>query len=275
VRRGQSRQRPGWVALVLVACLGPVATPVGCLRRAEPAAEDAIDPSLLAFLSRARAAHHRADLLEADERLEPAVRELSAIVDGPLPRGGPALAEVREVLADTLARRAELSSRLGQHDAATADVDRGLTLAAEVSYFRGHLYEVRGLIEERRAAYLRAEAERLLERADARAAGTTRTTLDQLIAAREAAASRAASASPEEADATRDALAAARQALERVREALLTPDERARVEARRADARTATERALAAFSQAVAIQGQVIEQTLPPHATSGGDAPHP
>jgi hypothetical protein len=203
------------------------------------------------------------------------VRELSAIVDGPLPRGGPALAEVREVLADTLARRAELSSRLGQHDAATADVDRGLTLAAEVSYFSRS--PVRGPRPDR-GAPRGVPARRSREAARARGRpgrGHDATTLDQLIAAREAAASRAASASPEEADATRDALAAARQALERVREALLTPDERARVEARRADARTATERALAAFSQAVAIQGQVIEQTLPPHATSGGDAPHP
>ncbi len=273
--RPRSRPRLGWAALVLVGCVGSAVTPLGCTRRAEPAAEDAIDPTLLAFLSRARAAHHRADLLEADDQLEPAARELSAIVDGPLPRGGPSLAEVREVLADTLARRAELSSRLGRHDAAAADVDRGLSLAAEVSYFRGHLYEVRGLVEERRAAHLRAEAERLLERADARAVGTTRAALDQLTAAREAAVRRAAGAGPEEADATRDALAAARQALQQAREALLTPDERARLDARRAEARTATERALAAFSQAVAVQSQVIEQTLRPHAASGGDSPHP
>ncbi|HOU89987.1 MAG TPA: hypothetical protein PLU22_03025, partial [Polyangiaceae bacterium] len=64
-------------------------------------------------------------------------------------------------------------------------------------------------------------------------------------------------------------------ALQQARAALLTPDERARLDARLAEARAATERALAAFSQAVAVQSQVIEQTLPPPTASGGSFPHP
>ena len=141
MRRTHRRWRLGWIGLSLLGGALSLAAPLGCARRAEPAAEVTIDPALLAFLSRARAAHHRADLLEADNQLDPAARELSSVTDGPLPPGGPSLPEVREVLADTLARRADLSSRLGRHDAATADVDRGLTLATEVSYFRGHLFE--------------------------------------------------------------------------------------------------------------------------------------
>lgn len=59
--------------------------------------------------------------------------------------------EVREVLADTRARLADLKSQLGQFQQASKDVDRGLELAEETTYFRGHLFEVRGLVEERRA----------------------------------------------------------------------------------------------------------------------------
>ncbi len=271
--RAQRRWLTGWVSLSLLGWALSLATPLGCTRRAEPTAEAAIDPALLAFLSRARAAHHRADLLESDDQLETAARELSAIVDGPLPPGGASLPEVREVLADTLARRADLSSRLGRHDAAAADVDRGLSLATAVSYFRGHLFEVQGLVEERRASHLRMEAERLLERADARAADAARAPLDELVAARDLATARADAAGPDEVDAARSALAAANVALRSAREATLEAEERTRLNTLTAAAQAATERALAAFSRAIAVQGQVIEESLSPAATDGAAAP--
>ncbi len=271
--RTQRRWLTSWVSLSLLGWALSLATPLSCARRAEPTVEGAIDPALLAFLSRARAAHHRADLLESDDLLEPAARELSAIVDGPLPPSGASLPEVREVLADTLARRADLSSRLGRHDAAAADVDRGLSLATEISYFRGHLFEVQGLVEERRASHLRREAERLLERADARAADAARASLEELVAARDLATERADAAGPDEVDAARSALAAANVALRSAREATLDTEERTRLDALTAAAQAATERALAAFARAIAVQGQVIEESLSPAATDEARAP--
>jgi hypothetical protein len=118
----------------------------------EPQAGAPVDPALLAFLSRARAAHHRADDPEQRGDLKGAVRELEALLAGPtLPGGAP---EAREVLADTRARLADLRSRDGDYDRAEADVTEGLRLVPEKSYFRGHLFEVRGLSEERRSKAL-------------------------------------------------------------------------------------------------------------------------
>lgn len=114
-----------------------------------------IDTTLLAFLSRARAAHHAADQAEAGGRLAQAAELLDAVVAGPLPPGSAAKApEVREVLADTLARTADLKSRAGQFDRAIMDVQRGLQHVPDPNYFQGHLYEVRGLVEERRSTAL-------------------------------------------------------------------------------------------------------------------------
>ena len=45
----------------------------------------------------------------------------------------------------------------GNFDKAARDVDDGLELATETTYFRGHLFEVRGLVEERRAKALEKE----------------------------------------------------------------------------------------------------------------------
>lgn len=159
-----------------VACALVLAGPVGC--KAQPSPPSAcpeldagtpVDPALLAFLSRARSAHHAADAFEAKNDLAAAERELAALLDGALPanRNAP---EVREVLADTLARRADLASRAARFDAAEADIARGLGLVTEPSYFRGHLVEVRGLVEERRAKALSAAgdtagAERARDRA--------------------------------------------------------------------------------------------------------------
>lgn len=137
-----------------------------------------VDPLLLAFLSRARSAHHLADERENENDLGAAITPLAALVAGPLPHGAtPELApEVREVLADTRARLADLRSRQGAFDQAIADVRAGLESATEPNYFQGHLLETEGLVEERRAKSLdtkdpaeaakaKARAIELLERA--------------------------------------------------------------------------------------------------------------
>jgi tetratricopeptide (TPR) repeat protein len=114
-----------------------------------------VDPVLLAFLSRARSAHHRADGFEEQNDLEAAVGALGEVIEGPVPAGP--YPETREVAADTRARLADLRSRMGRFDEATRDLQAGLSLATERTYFRGHLFEVRGLVEERRSKAL-AEA---------------------------------------------------------------------------------------------------------------------
>lgn len=118
-----------------------------------------IDPVLLAFLSRARAAHHAADNRESDGALGNAIVPLAALVAGPYPTAPNAGAgelppEVREVLADTRARLADLRSRLGAFDEALADVRAGFEQARDPNYFRGHLLETEGLVEERHAKAL-------------------------------------------------------------------------------------------------------------------------
>lgn len=114
-----------------------------------------VDPALLAFLSRARAAHHMADRHEEAAELPAAVAALDKLLAGPKPGADTPLPEVREVLADTHARLADLESQLGRYEAAENHVTLGLKGATEPSYFQGHLYEVRGLLEERRAKFLR------------------------------------------------------------------------------------------------------------------------
>jgi tetratricopeptide (TPR) repeat protein len=109
-----------------------------------------VDPVLLAFLGRARAAHHIADVHEERGDLAAAENTLRDLLSGPVPGGTKPPAEAREVIADGRARLADLESRLGKFDEALRNVERGLNLVPEVSYFRGHLFEVRGLVEERR-----------------------------------------------------------------------------------------------------------------------------
>lgn len=116
--------------------------------------ERVVDPVLLAFLSQARSAHHVADAHEATGDGAAAMRALQGLLAGAKP---PASApEVDEVLADTRARLADLLSRAGRFDQADVEISQGLASAKTASYFRGHLFEVRGLVEERREKALRA-----------------------------------------------------------------------------------------------------------------------
>ena len=142
-----------------------LALAAGCAR--SPSREDCppdrngrvIDATLLAFLSRARAAHHAADQAEQAGDLARARRTLSELTAGPLPNGRAMPAEVREVLADSRARLADLASRAGDFAAADAELRAGLELVPETSYFRGHLFEVSGLVDERRARELTARGD--------------------------------------------------------------------------------------------------------------------
>lgn len=120
-------------------------TPAPCLC---DSARPVVDQALVAFLSKARAAHLRADAVEEKDPAG-AVASLDAVVQGPVPPGNPP--EANEVLADTRARLAELRARLGRFDEARADIEKGLGLVPDTSYFRGHLYEVLGFVEEKQA----------------------------------------------------------------------------------------------------------------------------
>jgi hypothetical protein len=158
-------------ALGLLACSRPeLAAPERC---AEQDAGTPVDPLLLAFLSRARSAHHVADNLETNGDLSGAAASLAGLVAGPFPhKSGTELApEVREVLADTLARLADFHSRLGAFDQALTDVRAGLENAGGPNYFQGHLLETQGLVEERRAKSLDASDPKAAAAARQRAIG--------------------------------------------------------------------------------------------------------
>jgi tetratricopeptide (TPR) repeat protein len=114
-----------------------------------------VDPTLLAFLSKARAAHHRADLLQEEGDLDLAIAALEPVVALPHPTAPEAV----EVIADTYARLADLRSDLGYHEAAMKDVEAGLALASHPTHFRGHLLEIKGVVLERRYRVLDATGE--------------------------------------------------------------------------------------------------------------------
>jgi len=141
------------VALLLSACSRSEPSAVGC---GPVDAGSPVDPILLAFLSRARSAHHAADALEGGGDLTAAAGPLERLIAGPVPRahGAELAPEVHEVLADTLARLADLHSRQGSFDRALDDIRTGLAHAREPNYFRGHLLETEGLVEERHAKAL-------------------------------------------------------------------------------------------------------------------------
>ncbi len=156
-----SRARLALAAAALVALLVAI---VACTRKGDApdtpprvAAPDAaqgvaVDVDLLAYLSLARALHHEANLKEDMGDLEGAVKAMNHLVTARQPAGAPP--EVDEVLADAYARRAELEIKQPDLDAAERSVTAGLQHARDTSYFRGHLFEVHGLVEEARGARL-------------------------------------------------------------------------------------------------------------------------
>lgn len=156
-------------ALLMCACAKSEdpepAPPLAC---PEPDAGVPVDPVLVAFLGKARAAHHRADIFEDQEKPEAAIGTLTTLVDEP--SNIPNRPEAHEVLADTHARLADLKSQLGRYDEALQNVEAGMALAKDATYFRGHLFEMQGLVDERRAKTLRAEGdEAAAKRAEAKA----------------------------------------------------------------------------------------------------------
>ncbi|MBX3220062.1 MAG: hypothetical protein KF795_06045 [Labilithrix sp.] len=156
--------------LVIAALAIAVALAVGCRERdaGEPESAQVVDMELMAFLSEARALHHQANLEEASNDLPGATRAMRRLVTARRPHEGTTTPEVEEVLADAYARLAELELRQNELDAAAAAIASGLAHAPEPTYFRGHLVEVEGLIEEARAAGL-ADAGKPEEAARARA----------------------------------------------------------------------------------------------------------
>jgi hypothetical protein len=138
-----------------------VAFGVGCAKSGPPISaqsrEDAgtpIDTDVMAYLSLARSLHHEANLSEDDRDLPGAIAPLEHLVHAPKPHEGTKVPEVEEVLADTYARIAELRLHSGNLVAAESDVKEGLAHAPDRTYFRGHLLEVLGVIEEARASSL-------------------------------------------------------------------------------------------------------------------------
>jgi hypothetical protein len=147
--------------LGLAACSRNDRSVSGC-PSASPAAP--VDATVMAFLSAARALHHEADAKEQSGDQAGAIAALEKLATMPAPHAS----EVDEVLADTYARLAEM--RLGAKDwgGADRDVRAGLEHATTPTYFRGHLLEVSGRIEEERGAAL-ADAGKSDEAARARA----------------------------------------------------------------------------------------------------------
>ena len=155
-------------ALLLALGLGFAATP-GCSRH-DGSADDgtaAVDTEIMAFLSEARALHHQANLAEEGSDLAGAIRAMDRLVTARRPHPERKTPEVEEVLADAYARLAELRLKKGELDSAAVAVKSGLEQVAEATYFRGHLIEVQGLIEEAWAAQL-ADAGRAEEAKQAR-----------------------------------------------------------------------------------------------------------
>ena len=130
-----------------------------------------VDTEIMAFLSEARALHHEATLEEESGDLAGAVNAMDRLVAARRPhperKGAMSPPEIEEVLADAYARLAELRLKKGELDGAAGAVKSGLEHVAEATYFRGHLVEVQGLVEEARAAQL-ADAGDAVQAAKAR-----------------------------------------------------------------------------------------------------------
>ena len=126
-----------------------------------------VDTEIMAFLSEARALHHEANLREEGGDIPGAIGAIERLVAAKRPHPDRKAPEVEEVLADAYARLAELRLKSGNLDPAAVAVKSGLEHVAEATYFRGHLLEVQGLVEEARAAQL-ADAGNAVEAARAR-----------------------------------------------------------------------------------------------------------
>jgi tetratricopeptide (TPR) repeat protein len=116
----------------------------------------AIDADVMAYLSAARARHHEANVREDDGDVAGAIAALEKLVAMKPPHPETRIVEIEEVLADAYARMAELRLRGKDLDAASRDLEAGLKHAEDPTYFRGHLLEVQGLVEEERAKALDA-----------------------------------------------------------------------------------------------------------------------
>ena len=142
------------VLATLLALAVAVGIAIGCRARDGVETDDApvVDVELMAFLSEARALHHQANLKEETNDLPGAAAAMKRLVGARRPHDGKPTPEVEEVLADAYARLAELELRQSALDPAAEAIKAGLTHAPEPTYFRGHLVEVEGLVEEARAA---------------------------------------------------------------------------------------------------------------------------
>lgn len=126
----------------------------GACSKGRESSADVVDTDLMAYLSQARALHHQANMKEDAKDLPGATDAMRRLVAAGTPHGGRATPEVDEVLADAYARLGELLLRQAALDPAAEAIARGLEHARERTYFRGHLLEVEGLVEEARAASL-------------------------------------------------------------------------------------------------------------------------
>ena len=148
---------PGrWLSAAVAAMAIALVALVGCAPRegGSPAGAQPVDTMLMAYLSKARSLHHQADMREEQGDARGAVAALEKLVSTPLPGGSQPMQEAQEVLADTYARMAELRGQLGDLEAAERDIVQGLHRAPKVSFFEGHLIEVRGVIAQKRAKAL-------------------------------------------------------------------------------------------------------------------------
>lgn len=165
-------RRSVFLSLALAAALavvGMVAAP-SCERHPGDDGAATVDTDLMAFLSAARALHHEANLKEEGGDLAGATDAMARLVAARRPHPERRTPEIEEVLADAYARLAELRLKKGELDLAADAVKSGLTHVEGATYFKGHLVEVQGLVEEARAAQLAdagnaAEAARARERA--------------------------------------------------------------------------------------------------------------
>ena len=155
----------GAVALAVALASSAVVGWPSCARHNDGGVE--VDVGIMAFLSEARALHHQANLREEAGDLPGAITSMERLVAARPPHPEKKTPEVEEVLADAYARLAELRLKQGTLETAADAVTKGLEHATGTTYFRGHLVEVQGLVEEARAASL-ADAGNPAEAAKAR-----------------------------------------------------------------------------------------------------------